>query len=329
MQKLFLKDVNILNGCVIRSHLKIRVIMKIMYLRFLNNPSLAMRKFCFHLVLLVSVICLGQKLRAQDNSQTVYLWPNGAPGFEDKRDEPEQAKDWWVRNIHNPSITVFLPPSNIATGAAVIIYPGGGHVNLVFNAEGRDAALYLNSIGVAAFVLKYRLFRGPDSKYTLENHVRQDAYRAMRLVRNRAAEWNIDTSRVGILGFSAGGEVASLIAYQSGMGNPIAPDPIDRLNGKPNFQMLVYPGPLGIPEHVSADAPPTFLVVANMDKCCSEPVIKLIQAYREAHLSVEAHIYAMGDHAFNMGYRSEYKSIKGWPQRMTEWLEDTNLLKKK
>src|SRR5688572_30428873 len=87
----------------------------------------------------------------------VPLWPSGAPGFEERKNEPEQAKDWWVKNIHNPSITVFLPPKEKATGAAVIVCPGGGHRELVFDAEGSDAAKYLNSIGVAAFVLKYRL----------------------------------------------------------------------------------------------------------------------------------------------------------------------------
>ena len=111
-----------------------------------------------------------------------------------------------------------------------------------------QAAQFLNSIGVAAFALKYRLPGEPNSPYTKEN-VRQDAYRAMRLVRSRASEWNIDPHRVGILGFSAGGEVASMIAYAPGAGDPSAPDPIDRLNGKPDFQMLVYPGG-GVPDTV-------------------------------------------------------------------------------
>src|SRR5947208_2873307 len=95
----------------------------------------------------------------QGQPQVVPLWEKGAPGFESRRNEPEQAKDYWVKNIHNPSITVFLPPKEKATGAAVVIAPGGGHRELVFNAEGRDAARFLSSIGVAAFALKYRLFR--------------------------------------------------------------------------------------------------------------------------------------------------------------------------
>jgi acetyl esterase/lipase len=151
--------------------------------------------------------------------EEIPLWSNGAPGFENRRNEPTVAKDWWVKNIHNPSITVYLPPPDKATGAAVIICPGGGHRELVFNAEGRDPAVYLNSIGVAAFVLKYRLAREENSPYTIENHVRQDAYRAIRMVRSNAAKWNIDPNRVGMLGFSAGGEVVALIAYSPGRSN--------------------------------------------------------------------------------------------------------------
>ncbi len=258
--------------------------------------------------------------------EEIPLWPDGAPGFENRRNEPTVAKDWWVKNIHNPSITVYLPPPEKATGAAVVICPGGGHRELVFNAEGRDPAVYLNSIGVAAFVLKYRLAREENSPYTIENHVRQDAYRAMRMVRSNAAKWNIDPNRIGMMGFSAGGEVVALIAYASGEGNPASADPIDRMNGKPNFQMLVYPGPLGIPASLPKDAPPAFMLAANDDACCSGPVITLLQKYHEAKIPVEAHIYTQGAHGFNMGYRSKLNSIKGWPQRMADWLLDTQLL---
>ena len=107
----------------------------------------------------------------------------------------EEAKTIGPKNIHNPSITVYLPPRDKATGAAVVIFPGGGHRLLVFNAEGRDPARFLNSIGVAAFIVKYRLFREDSTIYTFEKTTRQDAYRAMRLVRSRAAEWGIDTGR--------------------------------------------------------------------------------------------------------------------------------------
>ena len=259
-------------------------------------------------------------------AQQIPLWPKGAPGYENRRNEPEEAQDYWVKNIHNPSITVYLPSKEKATGAAVVICPGGGHRLLVYNAEGRDAALFLNSIGVATFVLKYRLFREDHSPYTLEKEVRQDAYRALRLVRSRAGEWGVDTGRVGIMGFSAGGEVVALVAYAPGMGDPKAPDPIDRLNGKPNFQVLVYPGPLGVPDIVPADAPPAFLIAAGDDPCCAVPVIKLLEKYHDAKVPVEAHILAQGNHAFNMGQRSNLSSIKTWTQRLADWLSDTNIL---
>src|SRR5882762_7925647 len=106
--------------------------------------------------------------------EKISLWPNGAPGFEDRRNEPELAKDYWVRNIHNPSLTVFLPPKEKATGAAVVICPGGGHRELVFTAEGVQPAQYFNSIGVAAFVLKYRLGRETNTVYSIQKHARED-----------------------------------------------------------------------------------------------------------------------------------------------------------
>src|SRR6201996_7813176 len=118
---------------------------------------------------------------AQDTARQIPLWPNGAPGFESKRNEPEQAKDYWVKNIHNPSITIYLPPKEKATGTAVVIFPGGGHRLLVFDAEGREPARFLNSIGVAAFIVKYRLFREDSTIYHLDKEVKEDAYRAMRL----------------------------------------------------------------------------------------------------------------------------------------------------
>ena len=264
---------------------------------------------------------------AQENPQVISLWSKGAPGFENRRNEPELAKDYWVRNVHNPSITVYLPPKEKATGAAVIICPGGGHRLLVYNAEGVEPALYLNSIGVAAFVLKYRLGRDSNSPYQVEKHPLEDAYRAIRTVRSRAGEWNIDPKRIGIMGFSAGGEVVSMVAYGNGNGNANAPDSIDRVNGKPNFQILIYPGPLGVPETVPPDAPPAFLLVANNDQCCSTPVVTLLQKFRAAKVPVEAHIYSQGDHAFNMGNRSPFITLRNWPQRMAEWMADNNFLK--
>lgn len=281
------------------------------------------------LPVLFSLIITGSNISGQQNAPSqIYLWQNGAPGFENKKDEPEEAKDWWVKNIHNPSITAYFPAKEKANGTAVLICPGGGHRNLVYNAEGRDAALFLNSLGITAFVLKYRLFREDNSTYTLEKDVKMDAYRAMRLIRSRAKEWTVDTAKLGMMGFSAGGEVVSLIAYQQGFEKVATKDSVDKLNGQPNFQILIYPGPLGIPDVVMADAPPAFLLAANNDDCCSEPIMKLASAYRKAKASVELHLYSVDKHAFNMGYRSSFVSIKGWPQRLADWMQDNGYTKK-
>ena len=280
----------------------------------------------FRIIFLLLAGILPASVSGQQTPVEIPLWPNGAPGFENRRNEPTLAKDWWIKNIHNPSVTVYPAPEDKATGAAVIVCPGGGHRELVFNAEGKEAAEFLNSIGVTAFVLKYRLANEEKSPYSLEKHVREDAYRAMRLVRSRASEWDVDTNRVGMLGFSAGGEVVALVAYGSGEGDATAKDPIDRVNGKPNFQMLVYPGPGFIPKSIPKDAPPVFLLVANDDPCCSGSVLTLLQGYRAANLPVEAHIYSQGKHGFNMGNRSKLNSLKTWPQRMADWMADTGLL---
>lgn len=287
----------------------------------INFPFKRLVYIFFYAAFLSPLLTLAQK-----KPIVIPLWPNGAPGFENRRNEPEQAKDYWVKNIHNPSLTVFLPPKEKATGAAVIICPGGGHRLLVYNAEGVEPAVFLNEIGVAAFVLKYRLAREENSPYSLDKHPREDAYRAIRLVRNHAKEWNIDTARVGMLGFSAGGEVVAAVAYAPGKGDATAADPIDRLNGKPDFQMLIYPGPLGIPDSISSDAPPAFLLAANNDPCCSESIVRLLKDYRAAKVPVEVHLYTQGSHGFNMGNRSKLASLKTWPQRMADWLADNNIL---
>jgi acetyl esterase/lipase len=268
---------------------------------------------------------LAASASAQPAPEVIHLWENGAPGFESRKDIPEQAQDYWVRNVNNPSITAYLPPKDKATGTAVLIAPGGGFRELVFNAEGKQAAEFLNSIGVAAFALKYRLPGEQGSPYTSDN-VRQDAYRAMRLIRSRAREWNIDPSRVGMLGFSAGGAVVAMVAYAPGEGDPAAPDPIDRLNGRPNFQMLVYPGGPA-PEKLPPDSPPAFLIAANDDEYgCDKVTLDLYRKLRAAGVRVEAIFLAQGKHAFNMGDRSSLVTVKTWPQRMADWMKDSGYL---
>jgi acetyl esterase/lipase len=280
------------------------------------------------ITLLFSEILSAQLVPSQggDNKEVVYLWPNGAPGFENRKDEPEKAKDWWVKNIHNPSLTVYLPPKEKANGAAVIICPGGGHRELVFSAEGADAAEYFNNIGVAAFVLKYRLFREENSPYKLE-HTLLDGRRAMRLVRHQATTWNLDTNRIGLMGFSAGGELAGWVAFNSPEENEKKGDKIDAMKFRPDFLVLVYPGPLVVPAVIDSAAPPLFMIAANDDECCSEPIVKLLLLYRKAKVKTEVHLYAQGKHAFNMGKRSKLQTLNTWPQRLTDWLSDNAYLK--
>jgi acetyl esterase/lipase len=253
--------------------------------------------------------------------QVIPLWEKGAPGFESRRDEPEQHKDWWYKNIHNPSLTVFLPPAGKASGTAVIVAAGGGHRELVFNPEGVEPAQYLASLGVTAFALKYRLFREPGSPYSIENTA-EDIRRAMRTVRARAGEWGIDPARIGVMGWSAGGEVAALVAYPPVPGDPAAKDPVERVSARPDFQILIYPGPLGVPDKIARDAPPLFLLGAADDEYVAGVLFDLTRKYHEAGASLETHIYTQGKHAFNMGQRSQYVGIRHWPDRLAEWLQD-------
>jgi acetyl esterase/lipase len=197
----------------------------------------------------------------------------------------------------------------------------------VFNPEGVEPAQYLASLGITAFALKYRLFREPGSKYTLDNTA-EDIRRAMRTVRARADEWHVDPDRIGVMGWSAGGEVAALVAYPPVNGDAAAKDPVERVSARPNFEILIYPGPLGIPEKVPADAPPLFLLGAADDENVADVLFDLTRKYHAAGASIETHIYTQGKHAFNMGQRSPFVSIKHWPQRLAEWLEDRGLTRK-
>ena len=276
--------------------------------------------------ILLLALCVPAHAQQPAALPVIPLWEKGAPGFESRRNEPEQHQDWWYKNIHNPSLTVFLPPAGKSNGTAVIVAAGGGHRELVFNPEGVEPAQYLASLGVTAFALKYRLFREPGSKYTIDNTA-EDIRRAMRTVRARAAEWQIDPNRIGVMGWSAGGEVAALVAYPPVAGDPKAQDPIERSSARPDFQILIYPGPFGIPANVPRDAPPLFLLGAADDEYVASVLFDLSRKYHAAGASIETHIYAQGKHAFNMGQRSKYVGIQRWPQRLAEWLQDRGLTK--
>jgi acetyl esterase/lipase len=282
-------------------------------------------RILYHILFLSAVSVMSM---AQNAPKVIQLWEKGAPGFESRKDLPEEAKDWWVRNINNPSVTVFMPPVGKANGCAVIVAPGGGFRELVFDAEGKQAAEFLNTLGVTVFALKYRLPNEKGSPYSVDN-VRQDVYRAMRLVRSRADEFKIDKNRIGMLGFSAGGAVVMMVAFEKGDGDPKAADPVDRVNGRPDFVMMVYPGG-NPPKTIPADTPPAFLLCANDDDAgCDKVTLDIFQKFRQAKVPVELIFYAQGKHAFNMGDRSQFVSINNWPHRMADWMLDRGYLKQK
>jgi acetyl esterase/lipase len=180
---------------------------------------------------------------------------------------------------------------------------------------------------VAAFALKYRLPKEDGSPYTDEN-VRQDGNRAVRLVRSRAAEFGIDPNRIGILGFSKGATVVNLIAYQKSNGDPSSSDPVERVSGRPNFEMMIYPGDPS-PKVVTPDTGPAFLLCATDDEYkCDQVALDIYEKMRAANVPVEAHFIVRGKHAFNMGQRSPYAAIRAWPQRMADWLSDSGLLRR-
>jgi acetyl esterase/lipase len=255
----------------------------------------------------------------------IALWPGGAPGSAARAKEAEIGRDYWVRNVHAPSLLAFPAAPEHNNGAAIVIAPGGGHRLLVWTNEGTRVATALNRYGVSAFVLKYRLAREPGSPYSIEGDAADDARRAIRWVRANAARYGIDPARVGIMGFSAGGELVSLVAD-----NPAPPprprpaykpDAIDALSARPDFQVLVFPGPLGIPAKAAASAPPAFITAGSLDACCAAPAVTLYEQLRKAGVSAELHMYAEADHAFNLD-ESNRISILHWPDRLADWLAD-------
>ena len=253
---------------------------------------------------------------------TVPLWPHGAPGSEARASEPEIVENTYVRNVHSPSLTVFQPDPRHANGAAIIIAPGGGHRMLVFVNEGMGPAKALNRYGVTVFVLKYRLAREAGAAYQIERDAAADLRRAVRWVRANAKSYGVDPRRIGVMGFSAGGELVELVADNPAPPAPSSTDPLDAVSARPDFQVLVYPGPLGVPAQAVAGAPPAFIAAGTLDQCCAEPAMTLYSQLRKAGVSAELHLFADMDHGFNIANHSESLSIQHWPDRLADWLSD-------
>lgn len=289
------------------------------------------------LLFLVTVATIASAiLSAAESRPVVPLWINGAPGSESRKAEPEKVNGSNVSNIHHPTLTVYLPTKDKATGAAVIVAPGGGHQRHAIQHEGYNVAQWLADHGVAAFVLKYRLARddanpsGAPQPYTVDRDALADARRAFRLIRSRAQEWNVRPDAIGIIGFSAGGEVALLAATRDAAVIAEARDPIDRQSARPNFFSLIYPG--GLPRTdivLNKETPPTFLAAGYGDRQnISEGLAEFYLKCKRAGVSAELHMYSGAEHGF--GVRDTNKSPSGaWIVRFHEWMADQKLFAKR
>ena len=261
---------------------------------------------------------------------SILLWPVGAPGSEGKT-APEKVEtaangERKITSVHQPSLTPFLPAKDKATGAAVLVIPGGGHKVLCVDHEGDNVARWLAARGIAAFVLRHRLAREEGSTYTIAEHAFADTQRAMRLIRSGAAEWSVDPARLGAMGFSAGGELVALIAMKPGNGDVNSPDPIEQQSARPAFQGLIYPGRSGdiIPDK---DAPPAFLACGENDrKDIAEGLAEVYLRCKRAGASAEFHVFAGVGHGF--GLRDGMTGpAAGWPVRFAEWMDARGFLK--
>src|SRR5262245_2405167 len=255
---------------------------------------------------------------------TVVLWPNGAPGSEARKDEPEQIKGETVLNVHNPSIVVFLPRKEINTGVGLIVAPGGGHSSLWIMHEGFNPAQALADKGIAAFVLKNRL---QSSGYKFDVEGVADMQRAVRVVRSRAAEWGVNPGKIGVSGFSAGGELAALTSLRNDAGQPDATDPVERVSSRPDFQVLIYPGKSHLIQPV-AGSPPAFLAAGYDHR--PDISIGLAEAYlrfKKAGVQAELHMYAKSGHGFGLRPERPWQSHQEWPAQLLSFLRQTGMVK--
>ncbi|MFO0960660.1 MAG: alpha/beta hydrolase [Isosphaeraceae bacterium] len=302
--------------------------------------------------LIAGLIAWGSIPASSQEPAVLPLYPDGPPGALGRETSGPNNGPGDV-----PTLTVWPAPKDRANGAAMVICPGGGYGALAINHEGKDVAAWLNSIGVSAFMLKYRL--GPKYHHPIEL---QDAQRAIRTVRARAGEWGIDPKRVGILGFSAGGHLASTAITHFDAGKADAADPVERQSCRPDFAILGYPvialateyahagsrtnllGPnpdpavlkgLSNETQVTAETPPTFLVQTNEDKAVpAENSLLFVLALRKAGVPVEFHMFEKGRHGLGLGTGSPEHNITPdaafgvWPKMAETWLKGRGLLEK-
>ncbi len=282
---------------------------------------------------------------------TLPLWNKNIPNYQptNEKEIVEKTDITRISYVQNPDIAVFLPSKKNANRQAVIICPGGGYVSLSYDWEGTDIAKWLNANGVAAIVLKYRL---PVSKSNIVPYKSplMDAQRAMRIVRSHAAEWNIDTYKIGIMGFSAGGHLASTLGTHFDKGNPGSEDSIERQSCRPDFMILLYPvismdstithlgsmhallGNKPDPKlvklfsnelQVKEDTPPTFIVHSLNDGAVPiENSLRFYEALKAKKISGEMHLYPIGGHGYSFGFGFDHLST--WRDNCMAWMKWIN-----
>jgi acetyl esterase/lipase len=271
------------------------------------------------------------------------IWPGKPPG-ETKELPPEidLTKDTdkliagkriiKLGNVSTPQIAVYKPEKSKDTGASVIICPGGGHHILAYDLEGTEVAEWLNTIGVTGIVLKYRVpFRDPEKRW---GAAVADAQRTVSLVRSKAAEWNLDPKRIGICGFSAGGETAGLTSLFLEERQYTAADDVDKVSCKPDFAILIYPGgfdtkgqaQIRVKDKVTKDTPPMFLIHAFDDPVTANNSLALAVELKKVGVPTELHIYDAGGHGYGLRLVNTLP-ITTWPKRCEEWMQRRGLLK--
>jgi acetyl esterase/lipase len=272
---------------------------------------------------------------------TINVWPGAAPGAPANAPaeaDATTAKDNLIAgrplvrlgNVSVPTLTLYTP-KGANSGAAVVVFPGGGYNILAIDLEGTEVCDWLNAAGVNCVLLKYRVpGTGP---YPKSPAALQDAQRAMGLVREHAKEWGIDPARVGVLGFSAGGHLAAAISthYDKRLYDPV--DDADNLSCRPDFAVVVYPGYLALADknfapnadiNPTADTPPTFIVQAEDDPVHVENAVVYFLALKNAKVPAELHVYAKGGHGY--GLRRTELPVTTWPQAVEVWLHTIGVL---
>jgi acetyl esterase/lipase len=272
---------------------------------------------------------------------TLPVWPGiapGAPANPPAEIDTNTAKDGLIAgrpiirlgNVSTPTITLYSPKGK-NTGAAVVVFPGGGYHILAIDLEGTEVCDWLNSVGVTCVLLKYRVpGSGP---YPKSPAALQDAQRALGLVRKHAAEWQIDPNRVGVLGFSAGGHLVAAISthFDQRLYDPI--DAADKLSCRPDFAVVIYPGYLALAEqnfapnadiHPTANTPPSFILQAEDDPVHVENAVVYFLALKNAKVPAELHVYAEGGHGY--GLRRTELPVTAWPKEVETWLHTIKML---